>query len=285
MMQAETMTTAFEKLTTLLKLPDEQIPLVEAALLIAQHLQPDTEPAVYLKRLAAMGQELAASVPKNASVEQKIAALNHYLYEDMGYIGNELDYYSPWNSFLSAVIDSKAGIPITLSILHMELGKAIGLDFKGVSYPGHFLVMLPDPKQRRVFNPFNNGDAVSDDELHEFLATAQGVDFASKVDLNNIVHPASHKDILARLLGNLKKIYFDEDEIELAIETINLSLLIHPDASHEYRDRGLLYQQLEAYRAALEDLSHYLDMDPQADDAKLVGQMVRELKDINDKLN
>jgi regulator of sirC expression with transglutaminase-like and TPR domain len=279
------MVTPFEKLENLLALPDESIPLAEAALLIAQHLASDTEPEIYLKRLASMSAELAAEVPKNASTDAKIAALNHYLYEEMEYLGNELDYHNPWNSFLSAVIDSKAGIPITLSILHMELGKAIGLDFKGVSYPGHFLVMLPDPKRRRVFNPFNKGEPVTDDELHDFLAAAQGAEFASKVDLKNIVHPASHKDILVRLLRNLKKIYFDEDEIDLALETINLLLLIQPDTPHEYRDRGLLYQQVEAYRAALEDLTHYLELDPEADDAKLVAEMVRELQEINDKLN
>ncbi len=279
------MSNSTNRLKTLLAGPDETIPLAEAALEMAHQLAPDTDVKMYLKKLQNMQAELAATLPNSATTEQKIAALNAYMFDDMEYTANEIDYYNPWNSFLSAVLDSKAGIPITLSIIYIALGKAIGLDLKGVSFPGHFLVMLPGEKTRTVFNPFNHGETVSDDDLRGFLAAAQGVDIAAKVNLDTLIQPASHKDILSRLLRNLKKIYFDEDELELAVEVINLLLLIDPDAAEEYRDRGLLYQQLEAYRAALADLTHYLELMPAASDAQLVHNMVKELSDINARLN
>jgi regulator of sirC expression with transglutaminase-like and TPR domain len=276
---------ATQRLKTLLAGDDKNIPLAEAALLIAHHLAPDTDVGMYLKKLQAMQAELAKTVTRDASTEEKIKALNTYLFDDMEYQGNELDYYNPWNSFLSAVIDSKAGIPITLSILYMEMGKAVGLDGRGVNMPGHFLVMIPGEKNRVVLNAFNNGEAVSDEDLRGFIAAAQGGAAGANANLDELIQPASNRDILMRLLRNLKKIYFDEDDFELAIETINLLLLIHPDSAEEFRDRGLIYHQLEAFRASLEDLTRYLELAPKASDAQLVRNMVAELKEINAKLN
>jgi regulator of sirC expression with transglutaminase-like and TPR domain len=274
-----------QRLQILLSGADEKIPLAEAALRIAHHLAPDTDVALYLKKIQTMQAELAKTISRDAEAEQKISALNDYLFEEMEYQGNELDYYNPWNSFLSAVIDSKAGIPITLSILLMELGKAIGLDLRGVNMPGHFLVMLAGGNKRTVLNAFNNGEQVSDEDLRGFIAAAQGSAAGASTNLDELIQPASHRDILTRLLYNLKKIYFDEDDLELAIETVNLLLLINPNSAEEYRDRGLIYQQLEAFRASLADLTHYLELAPKANDAQLVRNMISELREINAKLN
>ncbi|MGB8338888.1 MAG: tetratricopeptide repeat protein [Burkholderiales bacterium] len=284
-MKTETHDAATLRLKVLLAGEDHKIPLAETALLIAHLLAADTDVALYLKKLQAMQAELANSISPGAGAKEKIAALNTYLFDEMEYQGNELDYYNPWNSYLSAVIDSKAGIPITLSILYMELGQAIGLDLRGVNFPGHFLVMLAGEKYRVVLNAFNHGEAVSDDELRGFLAAAQGGATGASANLDELIQPASHRGILMRLLRNLKKVYFDEDDIELAIETIDLLLLINPDSAEEYRDRGLIYQQLEAFRASLEDLTRYLELAPNASDAQLVRNMVAELKEINAKFN
>lgn len=276
---------AVQRLKILLAGEDKNIPLAEAALIIAHHLAPDTDVALYVKKLQVMQAELARTIAPDADTQKKIAALNAYLFDEMEYQGNELDYYNPWNSFLSAVIDSKAGIPITLSILYIELGNAIGLNLQGVNIPGHFLVMVAGEKNRTVLNAFNNGEAVSDEDLRGFIAAAQGGAAGAAANLDELIQPASHRDILARLIRNLKKIYFDEDDFELAIETINLLLLINPDSAEEYRDRGLIYQQLEAFRASLADLTHYLELAPNASDAQLVRNMISELKEINAKFN
>ena len=276
---------AVQRLKILLAGEDKNIPLAEAALIIAHHLAPDTDVALYVKKLQVMQAELARTIAPDADTQKKIAALNAYLFDEMEYQGNELDYYNPWNSFLSAVIDSKAGIPITLSILYIELGNAIGLNLQGVNIPGHFLVMVAGDKNRTVLNAFNNGEAVSDEDLRGFIAAAQGGAAGAAANLDELIQPASHRDILARLIRNLKKIYFDEDDFELAIETINLLLLINPDSAEEYRDRGLIYQQLEAFRASLADLTHYLELAPNASDAQLVRNMIGELKEINAKFN
>jgi regulator of sirC expression with transglutaminase-like and TPR domain len=274
-----------QRLQAMLAGEDKNIPLAEAALMIAHHLAPDTDVALYLKKLQGMQADLAKTLTRDADTQKKLAALNAYLFEEMEYQGNELDYYNPWNSFLSAVIDSKAGIPITLSILYMELAQAIGLDVQGVNIPGHFLVMLAGEKNRTVLNAFNNGEAVSDEDLRGFIAAAQGGAAGVAANLDEIIQPASHREILARLVRNLKKIYFDEDDFELAIEAINLLLLINPDSAEEYRDRGLIYQQLEAFRASLADLTRYLELAPNASDAQLVRNMIGELKEINAKFN
>jgi regulator of sirC expression with transglutaminase-like and TPR domain len=167
----------------------------------------------------------------------------------------------------------------------MELGKPIGLDLRGVNMPGHFLVMLAGGNKRTVLNAFNNGEQVSDEDLRGFIAAAQGSAAGASTNLDELIQPASHRDILTRLLYNLKKIYFDEDDLELAIETVNLLLLINPNSAEEYRDRGLIYQQLEAFRASLADLTHYLELAPKANDAQLVRNMISELREINAKLN
>lgn len=273
-----------QRLLDLLAGEDENIPLAEAALLIAHHLAADTDVVLYLKKIETMQSELRRSASAAQSAEDKIHALNAYLFDEMEYQGNELDYYNPWNSFLSAVIDSKAGIPITLSILYMELGKAIGLDLRGVNFPGHFLVMVGG-EHRRVLNAFNNGEPVGDDDLRGFLAAAQGSAAGAAADLDRLIQPAANRDILARLLRNLKKIYFDEDDLEMAVETINLILLVNPESAEDYRDRGLIYQQLEAFRASLADLTRYLELAPDAGDAQLVRNLLGELREINARLN
>jgi regulator of sirC expression with transglutaminase-like and TPR domain len=217
-------------------------------------------------------------------------ALNQFLFEDLGYRGNTDDYYDPRNSYLNDVIDRKTGIPITLSILYMELGRRIGLPLDGVSFPGHFLVRLRLRRGMLVLDPFSGGAPQSEAELRERLQRvipAGAIDNVpvGELPLEQFLEPASKRQILSRLLRNLKTIYRETDKPERLLEVLNRMLLVTPDAGTELRDRGYVYQRLECWRPALHDLTAYLEREPDALDADEVRVKLMELSALCARLN
>ena len=228
---------------------DPRIDLARACLLIAQDAYPALDVDRYLAEIDALGLRLRARL-KNDTVEARIVALNELLFEELGYWGNTEDYYDPRNSYLNDVIDRKTGIPITLSILYMEVGRRIGLPLEGVSFPGHFLVRLRLQGGTLVLDPFAGGAPQSEGELRERLqrvipaAAAPEVPVAD-LPLDQFLEPASNRQILARLLRNLKGIYREADQPERLLDVLNRMLVISPGAAAELRDRGYVYQRLE----------------------------------------
>jgi regulator of sirC expression with transglutaminase-like and TPR domain len=169
------------------------------------------------------------------------------------------------------VIDRRTGIPITLGILYMELGRRVGLPLEGVSFPGHFLVRLRLRGGTLVLDPFTGGAPQSDQELRRRLErvvpeTARGGVPLGELPLDQFLEPASKRQILSRVLRNLKGIYREADKPERMLEVLNRMLVVSPDASSELRDRGYLYQRLECWRPALKDLTDYLQREPDAPD-------------------
>jgi regulator of sirC expression with transglutaminase-like and TPR domain len=200
-----------------------------------------------------------------------VVALNQFLYGDLGYWGNTEDYYDPRNSYLNEVLDRRTGIPITLGILYMELGRRVGLPLEGISFPGHFLVRLHLRRGTLVLDPFAGGAPQADDELRRRLERvvpehARGGVPLGELPLEQFLEPASKRQILSRVLRNLKGIYREADKPERMLEVLNRMLVVSPEASSELRDRGYLYQRLECWRPALKDLSDYLERVPDAPD-------------------
>ncbi|MBL8384768.1 MAG: tetratricopeptide repeat protein [Burkholderiales bacterium] len=248
-----------------------RINLAEAALLCAQDVYPDLDVAGTMAEIDALGTTLARRLPADFSVTHRIIALNNYLFRELGFSGNVESYYDPRNSFLNDVLARRTGIPITLSILYMAVGERLGLKLKGVSFPGHFLVKVRVNGGELVLDPFAGGASLAEDELRERLARVAGEEAARSLPLEDFLEPAAPRQILGRLLRNLKSIYLEAGERERALAVLNRLVILLPDAAEERRDRGRLFLELECPRAAQEDLGFYMSRRPNAQDADAVA--------------
>ena len=269
---------------------DSRIDLARACLMIAQDAYPGLDVDRYLGEIERMAIRLRARMPQANAAEEKVVALNQFLFDDLGYWGNTDDYYDPRNSYLNEVIDRKTGTPISLSILYMELGRRIGLPLEGVSFPGHFLVRLRLRGGTLVLDPFAGGTPQSEAELRERLQRvipegAAGGVAPGELPLDQFLEPASNRQILARVLRNLKGIYREKDKPERMLEVLNRMLVVAPDASSELRDRGYVYQRLECWRPALKDLRDYVEREPEAPDLDDVRVKLMELFALCARLN
>jgi len=279
-----------EPFAELLGRDDERIDLARACLLIAQDAYPGLDVDKYVGEIERMALRLRARLPAEDGAEARIVALNEFLFEELGYAGNTEDYYDPRNSYLNEVIDRRTGIPLTLAVIYMELGRRIGLPLQGVSFPGHFLVRLRLRRGVLVLDPFSGGAPQSGDELRERLqrvipaGAADGVPVA-ELPLEQFLEPATNRQILARMLRNLKGIYREADKPESMLDVLNRMLVVAPEASAELRDRGLVYQRLECYRAALQDLKRYAEREPDAPDQDEVRVRLMELSALCARLN
>jgi regulator of sirC expression with transglutaminase-like and TPR domain len=281
---------ALEPFARLIAREDARIDLARACLMIAEDAYPSLDVERYLGEIEGMAIRLRGRLAQNCSGEERVVALNQFLYEDLGFWGNTEDYYDPRNSYLNEVIERKTGIPITLSILYMELGRRVGLPLEGVSFPGHFLVRLRLRGGMLVLDPFSGGAPQSEEELRSRVKRVipDGVadDLpASELPLDQFLEPATNRQILSRLLRNLKGIYREADKPERMLEVLNRMLLVTPDASAELRERGLVYQRLECYRAALKDLTDYAEREPDAPDLDEVRSRLMELSALCARLN
>ena len=269
---------------------DVRIDLARACLLIAADAYPQLDVEHYLGEIERLAIRLRGRLPKSSGAEERIVALNQFLFEDLGFWGNTDEYYDPRNSYLNDVIERKTGIPITLAILYMEIGRRIGLPLEGVSFPGHFLVRMRLRGGMLVLDPFGGGAPQSEDELRERLQrvipeTATGGVPVAELPLDQFLEPATNRQIVARVLRNLKGIYREADKPARQLEVMNRILVVTPEAHAELRDRGLVYQRLEAFRAALKDLGEYLQLEPEAEDFEEVRARVMELSATCSRLN
>jgi regulator of sirC expression with transglutaminase-like and TPR domain len=281
---------ALEPFAELLRREDARIDLARACLMIAEDAYRGLDVDRYVGEIERMAIRLRGRMPQKKNAEERVVALNQFLYEDLGYWGNTDNYYDPRNSYLNEVIERKTGIPITMSILYMELGRRIGLPLEGVSFPGHFLVRLKLRGGMLVLDPFSGGAPQSEDELRSRVKRVipDGVadDLpAAELPLDQFLEPATNRQILSRVLRNLKGIYRGSDKPERLLEVLNRMLLVTPGASAELRDRGYVYQRLECYRAALKDLTDYAEREPDAPDLYEVRSKQMELSALCARLN
>lgn len=265
--------------------PDDQINLAEAALVIAAGEYRDLDIDAYLKRLDDMAATLKRRLRRDISTSESLIALNRYLFEELGFAGNAAEYYDPRNSFLNEVLDRKLGIPITLSVVYIEVGRRIGLPLHGVSFPGNFLVKCIVRDGAIVLDPYAQGASLGVEELRQRLKTLRnGIESAPEA-VNSLITAASNKEILARMMRNLKGIYLQRNEMMKALSIAERIIAIAPDAAEEYRDRGRIYLNLECFRAALADFRSYLLLKPEAGDADEVQQKAFELRQLAARLN
>lgn len=230
-----------ERFTALVERDEPGPSLGEAALWIAAEEYPDLDVQAYLAKL----DRLAERVRR---VQAKLAlpldvALSVTLAEEQGYHGNRDDYQDARNSFLNEVLDRRTGIPITLSLIYIEVARRVGMQAEGIAFPGHFLVLLGEGAEAQVVDPYHGGSRLSADECAQMLERITGNGSAFSPEL---LRPAPWRKILFRLLANLKNVYLAEPaDQRRGLAVIERMLLVQPGAIDEERDRGLLHFQLK----------------------------------------
>lgn len=273
---------ARERFAELVSGSEADLNLAEAALLIAQEEQPELDVAAYLGRLDALADSVRSRLPEAASFADIIQALNTVLFEEEGLSGNQTDYHDPRNSFLNEVLDRKLGIPITLSLVYIEVGNRLGVPLVGVGFPGHFVVKYAGPDGETVLDPFQAGSRVSQAQMEDKLRAMYGPNNPFAGQLPKLLAAVGKKDMLLRMLRNLKQIYTQKEDFERALSVAERILLVAPDHPVEVRDRGALHHRMGHQQLAVRDFQRYLQLAPKADDARTVrAVMVRTMAQLN----
>jgi regulator of sirC expression with transglutaminase-like and TPR domain len=243
--------------------------IMPAALAIARVEYPALDPRPYLDRIEAMGCNAAARLEGVAVVSSEaITVLNEYLFEEEGFSGNREHYEDPRNSFLNEVLDRRTGIPISLSVIYLEVARRAGLGVTGINFPGHFLLRAAGPVvgDDLIIDPYHGGALLSEFDCRQLLRRHVGDDAAFDASL---LAPATRHDIVVRLLVNLKRLYVRMRSFPQARFVTTLLLAADPSAISELRDRGLLAYHLEDFASALRDLEEYLRLSPNEADAEV----------------
>ena len=274
-----------EEFQRLAREDEEAIDLAHGALLIAAEEYPKLDIAAYKGKLDALGATLKRRLRPDIGPTEAILALNRYLFDELEFHGAAENYYDPRNSFLNDVLDRRVGIPITLSILYIVVGRRIGLDLDGVSFPGHFLVRCPVRDGTVVLDPFHKGISLGIDDLQKRLAPLQGGVAPSRAEVAHMLASASNREILARLLRNLRGIYLHFNQLPQALSATSHILALTPENATEWRERAGLHHRLECFRAALADYQNYLALVPEAEDVDSIRACIVELQKSSALLN
>ncbi len=260
----------------------EDINLAEAALLIAQEEYNDLDVSAYLAHLDQIADEVNTHSWDDQESQSRIKALNRHLFEDQGFRGNVENYYDPKNSFLNEVLDRRTGIPITLSIVYLEVGWRLKLQVQGVGFPGHFLVKCVHSDREIIIDPFHRGKVLTEEDCQSRLDKVYGGRLRFQP---GFLAAATKRQILVRMLTNLKGIYSAVHDYRRALDAIERILVIDPTRASEIRDRGMLRMHLKQPAQAIADLERYVTMNPQADDVEEIRRRLRDLRQAQGSLN
>lgn len=257
--------------------PDEQIDLATASLSYAKAEYPDLDIHKYLYGLDAIAFEVESQLAGDRYPLKVIKAIDFELYDGLGFQGNSQDYYNPDNSFLNKVIERRTGIPITLSVIYLAVAKRLDFPMVGIGMPGHFLIR-PDFEDAGIFvDAFNQGEILFPQDCQKRLSQI----YQQPVELNpDWLVPVSNKQILARMLNNLKFIYLHKQQIEKAISIVSGIIKLFPNHAEEIRDRGLLYYQTKRWQEAAVDLEYYLNIAPNNRDTDTIQLLLKKINQV-----
>jgi regulator of sirC expression with transglutaminase-like and TPR domain len=239
---------------------DDAEALVRGALVLASVEHGDLDPAPVLETLAAMGHEASRRLALVEGAEDRIGVLNDYLFEDLGFHGNEARFDDPRNSFVNDVLVRRTGIPISLAVVYLDVGRRAGLRLEGVNFPGHFLVRAPAPGPHvpdLLIDVFHRGAILRDVDCQRLLERHAGGDVVLTAEA---LATADTRQTLARMATNLKRLYVRSRSFPQALDVTHLLVALDETATIELRDRGLLAYQLKRFPAALRDLERYLQL-------------------------
>lgn len=264
---------------------DDSILLFEAAVALGHDAEPELDVSLAQMEVDKLALRLRQRLSADAPHLQKLRLLNQYFYQELGFCGNINDYYHPDNSYLHRVIRTRRGIPISLAVIYIELAHQIGLQICGISFPGHFLMKLSMQSGDIILDPFN-GSSLSREELEERLEPyvpprPDGV----LPQLGSYLQPAPARDILVRMLRNLKGVFLEQRLWQRLLGVQERLVILLPEDITERRDRGLAYARLECPQAALKDLEVYLAQRPYAADAETLRRQLPALQEAAKRLN
>ncbi len=271
------MTNAQQAFAQLARQPDDGIDLAAAALTVSGLFQQDLAADETLASLDQLAAQAAARVPAQADLFDRVRALNQLLFEEIGFAGNQDDFYDPRNSFLDQVLSRRLGIPITLSVLYILIADRLSLPAYGVGFPGHFLVRIGRGDTALMLDVYAGGVALPESELDQRLADLYGQGTLSIRSHPALLRPATKREILVRMLRNLTGIYRDRGERVNRLAALTASLTLAPDLPEELRERGLLYRDLDYAPAALGDLRRFIEVSDDAEQIAAVSHIIDEL--------
>ena len=256
--------------------PDPELDLLQGALLIARDAHPSLDLPAETARVDALAAPLRAARIDALPAGQQVSALQQHLFEQVGLRGNTDDYYDPQNSFLNDVLDRKLGIPITLSVIYVEVARRAGVAANGVGFPGHFLARVEsaDGGDPLIVDPFHGGSVRTEGDLRALLDNAGG----GRAFDRALLEPVPVRQILVRMLMNLRGVYASRGDYPRLLVVLDRIVDLLPDAAREVRDRGLLSARLGAPRAAIDDLRHYVRLAPNAGDIAEVRRIIDQLE-------
>ena len=249
---------------------DDEIDLATAALLIAAIEYPDLDIDQQLAILDSLAEGAAYRIGQDRDPFYCVNNLSEYLFDEVGFQGNQGDYYDPRNSYLNEVLQRRTGLPITLCLVCMEVGKRLDIPLVGVGLPGHF-VLSHRTQTDLIIDPFRRGILLSEEECAQILKNVLGTNVEWD---SSYLTPASNREFIARILRNLKGIYLNRRDHEQALDVVDLTMALRPDDLNERRDRGLIYYRLGHYQMALDDLRHFLASAPAGTDTSNVQKLV-----------
>ena len=248
--------------------------LIEKSLKLAQILEyPDLNISKYIEKINEIGNSLKLKINNIKNPTYLMSMLNEHFFEKYGFTGDDEDYYDPRNNFLNTVIDKKSGIPITLSILYSEVARYVGLELRIVGFPGHVVVKY---EEEMILDPFYRGRLLTIKDLEEILYT----NFGEEVQfIPEYVNVATTDQILTRLLRNLKNAYTQSYAYDKAMRCTDMILGMQPESPEEIRDKGILEERLLHYDKALPLLNKYLELEPEAEDADFILELIKSVRE------
>ena len=259
----------------------EPLDLARAALAVAHEEYPALDEAAYLRKLDEIAEQVMRLLPPGALPERRVGRLNLVLFRELGFRGNDADYYDPRNSFLNEVLDRRVGIPITLSVVYLEVARRCGLAAQGVNFPGHFLCKVPLDEGELIVDPFNRGRLLGKDDLQKLLeSTSRDARLSARH-----LRPASGRDIVTRMLHNLRSVYLERHDVPRALSAVERMLVLAPSDTRTLRERAQLYEKLGGSSAAAADLLRVLELEPGAKDAQALRARVVRLRGAPQLLN
>lgn len=269
----------FQQLVTL---PDNAIPLAEASLLMACEEYPQLEVRPYIDQLDHIANMVQRRLRGTIEPVEIIEKINTVLFLRFGFRGNTENYYDPRNSFFNDVLDRHVGIPITLSVLYLEICRRLNLPIYGVGMPGHFIVKYANRAEEFFLDPFNQGEILTRQDCWKRIQSVYG----DRIEYDErLLEPTTNRQILARMLNNLKIIYLKAHAFDKGLAIIEMMLMADPHDIEQYRDRGLLRLQLRQFAGASRDLQHYLRNAREASDREEIENHLKELRRIQAMMN
>jgi regulator of sirC expression with transglutaminase-like and TPR domain len=246
----------------------EQIDIAHAALVYAREAYPDLDVDSYLRRL----DEMADAVRPRLNQRHPISAFRDFLFGELGFRGNQEDYFDPRNSFLNQVMDRRMGIPITLSVIYLELARRLELPVVGIGLPGHFIVRYDGDQEPIYIDPFNGGVTMNLEDCRQRVTEISNGRLPFKA---SFLEPLTARQVLTRMLRNLKGVYVARGEFDAAVSVVEKMILLNPSVTEEIRDLGVLYYYAGRKLKAIGCLERYVELSPKAEDIDTVQHNLR----------